>query len=1024
MIRENLNAVRTTRDIGKLFTTIGYVEKDLPFSGDVLIVARWKSFKVVAAEKENALEGVRELARELASAAECGIAAAVSRDSELAIAAPMYGRPGITRVLVVSLDDPSRFALEQIERLSPRQRATVLQHALSVGEVLSSEAAGERFFKEFRTHLERMATSIDGRRSAADKRMVALLCLSRILFLYFVQAKGWLDGRPDYLKRQLDTALERGENFHRTVLQPLFFDTLNQPPERRSNNPVPGNIPYLNGGLFEPHPAERRIGPTHFPNDIWRDAFDELFERFRFTVRENDEVDAIAPDMLGRVFERLMNADERHETGTFYTPESVVRQVATASIETALEQHLTRSVVRRLVAGVPVAEDDKPLPRRILGQLKVLDPAVGSGAFLLGVLHVLSQMWFALEPGLGWGERLKRRKKILRDNLFGVDLNPVAVRLAELRLWLAVIADDPTTDINRVAPLPNLDGVVRQGDTLLDPVGAARSFGLNTSYCSGSAADSVRTARSELFTARGRNRQAVTRRLRGFELEVANGLLETALDNAQHATKDLTESAKSRDLFGKRIGLSASQRQRLQTLIRVRRDLRKARRQLTDGSLPFFSFEVHAPDILSRGGFDVVVGNPPWVRAEQIPQSMRKVLGARFAWWRTTGRVGYSHLPDLSVAFLERCLELTRNGGVVGLLLPSKITSAGYGETMRRGLVSETTIEYVHRVSEHDSARFGATTYPLALVVKQDKASPRHHVHLGFETTETVHQASLDTPGPWILLASRSRDALEEFRLAGKPLGEISPPMLGVKTGADRLYLGRIVEESNSLAEVAFKDRQVALEQTLLRPVLRGRDVRRFCSQPSGVIIWCYDGDGAPLRSLPVNASNYFEQCARAAQMRSDYRGGPVWAVFRTRCALEDHRVVWPDIVQRPRAVVLEETRTPSAIPLNTCYVAAAPDRETALVVAAVLNSLWAAAFFTANADEARGGYRRINARVAQLLPVPQPGSSHAQLAELSKRVHENEGFKEEDLDSAVADALGLSKQTQDVLRSLVDDSS
>jgi hypothetical protein len=782
-----------------------------------------------------------------------------------------------------------------------------------------------------------------------------------------------------------------------------------------------GTIPYLNGGLFEPHPAERRIGPTHFSNHIWRDVFDDLFERFRFTVREDDEVDAIAPDMLGRVFERLMNSDERHDTGTFYTPESVVRQVVAATIETALSKHLPRRVVRKLVAGDVVGEEHTHAARRTLKRLRVLDPAVGSGAFLLGVLHVLSRIRLTLDPGNSLETQLRLRKEILRDNLMGIDLNPVAVRLAELRLWLAVVADDPTTDIESVTPLPNLDGVVRQGDTLLDPLGAARSFSPNTPFAANEVSQSVRAARLALFDARGQEHRSGEDRLRELEMDVAHRLLESALESTKYATNDLTASARSRDLFGNKIGLSAAQRERLHALIHTRRELQRARRQLADGVLPFFSFEVHTPDILASGGFDAVVGNPPWVRAEHLPERLRQALRERFHWWKAKGQRGFNHLPDLSVAFLERCLELTRKGGAVGLLLPSKVTSAGYGEEARRGMVRETSIEYVHRVSDREATRFGATTYPLALVVKKGRAPRNHRVKLGFDSKDNVHQQSLDVPGPWILLASRARDALEEFRSAGTPLGEDSPPMLGVKTGADKLFVGRVVGDRQGVSVVAFPDREAPIESSLLRPVLRGRDVRQFCSHPSGVIVWCHDDDGAPLSSLPVNAARYFEQCARDVRKRSDYRGGPVWTVFRTRCVVVHHRVVWADIAQRPRAVVLGETTTPTAIPLNTCYVAAVADRETALATAAVLNSTWAAAFLAATADEARGGYRRINARVTRLLPVPKPGSRRVALAQLSKRVHENKRDSNEDVDAAVAHTLGLSEQTQGILRSLFD---
>ena len=1021
MLAAKLKTTNTAADVGELFAALGYTEDDLPFIHGASTVARWKGFRVIAADRENARDGVRELTHKVLAATERALVAVVGPDRQLAIAAPKFGHAGITRILVVSLDDPSSFALRQLERLGPSRSSNALTHALSVADVLSSEEVGEQFFTTFKMNLERMAASIDHRRSADDRRMVALLALSRILFLYFVQEKGWLDGRPDYLKSRLDTTLARRRNFHRSILNPLFFGTLNQPPACRSKKVRLGAIPYLNGGLFEPHPAELRLGEPSFSNGIWRDAFDGLFERFRFSVREADEVDAIAPDMLGRVFERLMNFEERHETGTFYTPESVVRQVVTATIETALAHELPHHVVRQLVSGDAVAEAHAPSARRALRRMRVLDPAVGSGAFLLEVLHLLSRMRSAVEPGEDPGNPLRFQKEVLKENLMGIDLNPVAVRLAELRLWLAVVADDPTTDINCVTPLPNLDGVVRQGDTLLDPLGAVRSFYPSASCFSTTAAASVRAARQALFDARGRDFDANTRLLRRSELDVAHGIVDSAYESMTHARDDLNASARSKDLFGKRAGLSPTQRERLQTLKRIRRELDKAREQLADGALPFFSFEVHTPDILAGGGFTAVVGNPPWVRAEHLSERVRIALRERFHWWKANGQRGFAHLPDLSVAFLERCLELTQKGGAVGLLLPSKVFSAGYGEKARRGMVSETSVVYVHRVSDREAARFGATTYPLALVVKKEPAPQRHKVRLGFDSAGTIEQQSLDTPGPWVLLPGKTRDALEEFRCSGTPLGEVAPPMLGVKTGADSLFVGRIVDGDAELAVIAFPGRQETIERALVRPVLRGRDVRRFHSTPRRVIVWCHDDDGKPIAELPCHAALYFEQRSKELRARSDYRRGPDWTVFRTRCVAGNHRVVWPDIAQRPRAVALTETGTSSAVPLNTCYVAAMPDRETALATTAVMNSTWAAAFVAQHSDEARGGYRRINASVAQLLPVPHKGPGRVALAQLTKRVQKNEGDGDEELDEAVADTLGLSKRTRKILRQLAD---
>ena len=1023
MLVATLNAIHTAADVGKLFSILGYTEDGFPFIEGACTVARWRSFKVVAADRDDVRDGVRELARTFMATSERALAAAVSPARELALAAPRFGQEGITRILVISLDRPSTFAVQQLARLAPNDSSTALGHALSVAAVLSGEEVGQRVFATFKTNLERMAASIDRRRPADDRRMVALLALSRILFLYFVQGKGWLDGRPDYLKSQLDATLARRRNFHRTILDPLFFDTLNRPPAQRSRRVNLGVVPYLNGGLFDPHPSELRLGPTCFSNEIWREVFDGMFEHFRFSVREGDEVDAIAPDMLGRVFERLMNSEERHDTGTYYTPASVVRQLVTATIETALMHDLPHHVVRQLIAGEVVSKQHVRSARKALDTMRVLDPAVGSGAFLLEALQVLSRMRLALEPREDPRIRLQLRKDILKENLMGIDLNPVAVRLAELRLWLAVVADDPTTEVESVTPLPNLDGVVRQGDTLLDPLGAARSFSSNTTFFSTEVAQSLREARQALFDSRGQDHHSSALELRRSEMDIARKLLDSAHKRMAHERNDLNASARSRDLFGKRAGLSATQRQRLHTLKHIRREVDRARRQLADGSLPFFSFEVHAPDVLSSGGFTAVVGNPPWVRAEHLSQRQRTALRERFRWWRAGGQRGFGHLPDLSVAFLERCIELTRQGGAVGLLLPSKLTSAGYGERARQSVVHETSITYVHRVSDREAARFGATTYPLAIVVKKEPAHRKHRVRLGFDGTATVDQRSLAVPGPWILLPRRAREALEEFRSAGMPLGDVAPPMLGVKTGADNLYVGRVVDGDDSVAEVAFPGRQVPIERALLKPVLRGRDVRRFRCIPRGVIVWCYDDDVMPIPRLPDHAARYFEQRSGQLRARSDYRGGPVWTVFRTRCMSGNHRIVWPDIAQHPRAVVLDAAGTPSAVPLNTCYVATTADRETALATTAVMNSTWTAALLTASADEARGGYRRINARVARQIPVPDPGPRRAALAQLSKRVHENERHNNEDLDEAVAHALGLSDRARGILRSLADTS-
>jgi hypothetical protein len=1020
-IQYALRAIRDVTGVSRLFSLLGYQPQGEVGESNLWVAARWKNFQVLACASSDPCQAARLHAARLAGAAECAMVVALGEDDRLVLAAPKIGTNGSTRLAIISRTEPTAAMLQLLEELSPRSE-TALGHAMRVAELLGRETAGERFFSAFQAILERMAASLDHRHSAADRRMAALIALTRVLFLYFIQAKGWLDGRSDYLRNLLDQTLCRKRHFHRTALDPLFFSTLNRQPADRSPRARLGAIPYLNGGLFEPHPVEKRIGPIAFSNRLWRDAFDQVFDRFRFCVREVDEVDCIAPDMLGRVFERVMESEERHLTGTFYTPESVVRQIVVASVETALcgFPGITPDLAAKIMRRKELTPSERRAARSALRQLRLLDPAVGSGAFLLGALDCLTEIRLPLLEDPAPNARWVLRRRILKENLFGVDLSPVAVRLAELRLWLAVVADDPTSEIPSVAPLPNLDGIIRQGDSLLDPLSAARALGASLQL-GAQAAEKVAKLRELLFDARGSEHSELARQLRQRETELADRLVREASKRIDSLLGDLTATAAGRDLFGRRLGLDPAQLRYHRAVRQQRRALRRAKRQLADGTVPFFSFEVHLPEIVAAGGFDAVVGNPPWVRSERLPPGLRRALVERFSWWRSSGGRGFRHLPDIAVAFLERALELARPGGVVGLLLPSKVASASYGETARAHLVREHTIAYLHRVPADEAAAFGATTYPLAVVLKKEPPAKGHLVRLDFDSSKAKRlcQDTLRAPGPWILVEDRCRAALEEFKAGGRALAEVAPPALGVKTGADSVFVGRLLRVDGHAAVVTLGEEEVELESFLLRPALRGRHIRPFQAHPTEVLLYAHRPSGAPLDRLPPLAARYLERRRSLLAARADAAGLPIWAIFRLRAALGSHRVVWADISRRPAAVVLDETCHSRALPLNTCYIAPAPDRDTALVTAGVMNSTWAAALVWVTADEARGAYRRVNARVAGEIPIPHRSEHFDRLAALSKSAHASGSWNQDALDTAVADALRLSADAREALRSL-----
>jgi len=1004
VLREVLARTEQIDDLRDLFRVLGYdaaweAVPPGPWLGEEAaraagvtragLVARHEAFRVFGLEAADPEGAARAAARRLAAGAERGLACALGGSPRRLVFAawrPAATGPVGIRLATVPLPRPQNAALATVERLAPTAGESALALSLRVGEVLATEGVTPRFFRTFRQTLDRLTDRLTVPHVRADRHDLALTALTRVLFLYFVQSKGWLDGDHRYLPQLLQSALTRQLHFHRAFLHPLCFGVLNRPVASRGPRArALGRVPFLNGGLFEPTTLERRHGPAIWSNADWRDAFDDLFERFHFSVREDDAGELVAPDMLGRVFEGVMDPTQRRTSGSYYTPAALVREIVRAGLEATLVSRLglgPATAARWIHEGIP------PSPVPDVRTLTVLDPAAGSGAFLLGALGEL----VALRCAAGEGPALAVKRDVLAHSLFGVDLTPTAVRLTELRLWLALVADDDTVDLAAVAPLPNLDGHVRQGDALLDPLALAESLGGRGLRIGGPEVRRLTNARRTLFDLAGPAKRAAQTELGRAEAALARGLFAQAAAGLEAAIGELLTAAKDRDLFGRRRGLGPTERLWLSRSRASLRELRSAARKLErDGAVPFFSFEAHFADVAQRGGFDLVAGNPPWVRAERLPARVRETLAARYSCWRAVGAgTGFAHLPDLAVAFTERALELVRPGGVVALLVPAKLATSGYAEPLRRYLSHRAQIARAAPLTEPAARAFAAAVYPMALVAARADAT-------GLETTATalgpkpgapgVPQRLLQAAGPWILVPDADRIA-RRLRAAFPTVGDRWTPQLGVKTGADDLFL-------------------VSAASTGTRPAVRGRDVGVWRCNPRLHLLWTHDADGRPLAQLPSAVAAQLAPHLERLRRRADYRAGAPWQLFRTGLARAQHRVLWPDLGRRLAAALPE----PAVVPLNTVYGIVARDGAEAVGLAALLNSRWLTALACLVADPARGGFHRFNAHVVRDLPVPSAGSpAWAALATL--------GARRESTDDAVADAFELDHRDRRALDS------
>src|SRR5436190_1035090 len=207
----------------------------------------------------------------------------------------------------------------------------VLFHARCL-EVLGRERLTRRFYRALRAEVEALAESLPRGAEVPDRRHVALLYTSRLLFLCFLEAKGWLNGERSFVASRFDECMRVGGRFHQRVLLPLFFGTLNTPFSRRAHAArMFGAVPFLNGGLFTRTAAERRMASARFPDERLGSMLQELFLRFRFVAREDSaswSEASVDPEMLGRAFESLMAASDRRTSGVYYTPHDLVARVA------------------------------------------------------------------------------------------------------------------------------------------------------------------------------------------------------------------------------------------------------------------------------------------------------------------------------------------------------------------------------------------------------------------------------------------------------------------------------------------------------------------------------------------------------------------------------------------------------------------------------------------------------------------------------------------------------------------------
>jgi hypothetical protein len=881
-------------------------------------------------------------------------------------------------------------------------------------DVLGREAITNRFFRTLERTVEELATSLTGRIEHDERRELALLYVSRLIFLSFLETKGWLNGDFSFLAHGYALCMEGRGRYQKLILEPLFFGTLNTRVSSRSQRAKDfGRIPFLNGGLFSRSRLEKQRRNSVFADECFGNAFGSLLSHYRFSGREDtaDWSDAsIDPEILGKAFEALMASVDRKKSGAFYTPQDLVEELTGHALASA----------RRVPS-------DSAGRLRVLCELRVIDPACGSGAFLVHMLERLASL--RREEGES-GSIAEIRRRVLTASIFGVDLNPMAVWLCELRLWLSIVIESDERDPMRIAPLPNLDRNIRVGDSL-----AGGAFDHRASMTGGR---KLAALRGRYVRATGPRKITLARTLDRVERAAAVDVLGHRKLRLTSQRRELLISARTSDLFGMRAPPDQQTRMHLTTVRRSLRDVSNEMRALSSGSTLPFSFGAHFCDIAAGGGFDIVVGNPPWVRIHRIAEASRRRLRQEFtvyrraAWESGAQRAGagrgFAAQIDMAALFVERGCDLLRENGTLAYLLPTKLWRSLAGGGVRELLLDHTDLILIEDLTDLH-AHFDAAVYPSLLVARRRRgsASLTAQIAPGINQSErltltikssltssswrsTPHRLPLDeTPGsPWLLLPSAVRTAFDAVTRASTPFSEsiFGRPLLGVKTGCNDAYLVRLEEfVSRDIARVRSGDRIGEIEREILRPVIRGETLDHWTLLGGNeYVLWSHTADGSPRRELPPLARRWLTPYRDILIRRTDLHGNNKWwSVFRTEGAKPDHsRVVWADFGLRPRAMVV--TAGDRIVPLNTCYVAVCNATDDAHALAAILNGPLASAWLNSVAEPARGGYHRYLGWTMAMLPLPRDWNRARQiLAPLGERaVQDDPPSDAELLDSAL----------------------
>ena len=908
------------------------------------------------------------------------------------------------RKLLIDRTNPTAYDLDRLEAIAVRDKSPQELYKVQC-EAFDVEKLTKSFYRGYKQLFDQVQQAVKLHNDHpyfedSDRlHQFSQRLLGRIMFLYFLQKKEFLAGDRRFLTTQYKHLRPDPDDteYYTSVLEPLFFQTLNQ--QRPNLDSKWGKIPYLNGGLFDrdygPGIRDTAGRPTPetiaLPNRLFdpgdTDSILGFFNGYNFTIAENvagDEDVAVDPEMLGKVFENMLAADERGQSGTFYTPRGIVQFMCSEVLSRYLadETGMSLEVLQKLIDYDPDLPDSEfnqlmtPQQTKSLKQaiasIKVLDPAVGSGAFPLGMMQVILNVRQAVARREGM--KVSRgsltisqwKRDIIANNLYGVDIKPEAIEIAKLRMWLSLVVDIP--NIEDVEPLPNLDYKLMCGDSLISTIHGEQLIPDPTKTQQGMlAVTPIQIAIAPLLELEKRYFDVQTEerhQLREQILEAEANVFRVAVSDRQQywlgKQKELETEIKT--MKGK---VSRTQEKERKKIADKLTNLAKFASEVESGerSLNFFQYHLHFRDVFeAKGGFDVVIGNPPYVRQEAI-KGLKPVLSQEYEC--------YTGVADLYVYFYERGFSLLKSGGHLTYISSNKYFRAGYGEKFRQFLGEKATVDVL--IDFGDAPVFEAIAYPSIILVSRAKPDNHQARVLNWEIGQSVDefasvfkknsflilQKELTADG-WRLESPAVLRLLDKLRAAGTPFGEYvnGKICMGIKTGCNKAFVvdrstrDRLIAEHPSSADV-------------IKPFLRGKDVKRWQLKDADIYI-IFINRGFSIDKYPTIKS-YLESYREPLSNRATVHTHPWYELQQPQEGIYSYfnlpKIVYPDIYEH-QSFTFDSQGFYTA---NTVYFISTEESW----LCGLLNSQLVEWFYSQISNKVKGGYLRAFTDYMKQIPIP-----------------------------------------------------